>query len=53
MEETRDDHAGRSPATPTWVLRIGDTYRVPTAGLLEFLGLAPDESDRSPTGRRG
>ena len=25
----------------------------PTAGLLDLLGLAPDEADRSPAGRRG
>ena len=33
------------------VLRIGDTYHVPTAGLLELLGLAPDEPDRTPAAR--
>ena len=38
---------------PCPVLRIGDTYRVPTASLLELLGLAPDQPDRSPASRRG
>jgi hypothetical protein len=38
---------------PCRILRIGDTHRVPTAGLLEFLGLTPDEPDRSPVGQRG
>ena len=28
---------------PCRVIRIGETYRVPTAGLLELLGLAPEE----------
>ena len=27
---------------PCRVIRIGETYRVPTVGLLELLGLAPD-----------
>jgi hypothetical protein len=38
---------------PCRVLHISDTYRVPTAGLLELLGLAPDEPDRSPASRPG
>ena len=38
---------------PCRIIRIGDTYRVPTAGLLELLGLAPDEQGRSPADRRG
>jgi hypothetical protein len=25
------------------VIRIGDSYRIPTPGLLELLGLAPEE----------
>ena len=39
-----------SPAGSSFLpfIRIGDTYRVPTVGLLEFLGLAPDEQCRSP-----
>jgi len=28
---------------PCRVIRIGDTYRIPTAGLLELLGLTPEE----------
>ena len=38
---------------PCRVIRIGETYRVPTVGLLELLGLAPGEPDRTPAGRRG
>jgi hypothetical protein len=32
-------------------IRIGDTYRVPTVGLLELLDLASDEPARMPAGR--
>jgi predicted DNA-binding transcriptional regulator AlpA len=28
---------------PCRVIRIGDTYRIPTAGLLELLGVSPEE----------
>jgi|GEM_PF-1041044 hypothetical protein len=28
---------------PCRVIRIGDTYRIPTAGLLELLGVSPEQ----------
>jgi hypothetical protein len=34
---------------PCRVIRIGEIYRVPTAGLLELLGLAPEEPRHSTT----
>ena len=33
----------RTGEFPCRVIRIGETYRVPTAGLLELLGLAAEE----------
>ena len=33
---------------PCRVIRIGEVYRIPTPGLLELLGVAPEEP-RSPT----
>ena len=32
---------------PCRVIRIGDTYRIPTAGLLELLGVPPEPRDRA------
>ncbi len=38
---------------PCRVIRIGDIYRVPTAGLLELLGLMPEEPRQpAPTSLR-
>jgi hypothetical protein len=38
---------------PCRVIRIGEIYRVPTAGLLELLGLTPEEPrHQAPTGSR-
>ena len=33
---------------PCRVIRIGDTYRIPTAGLLELLGVAAEEPRPAP-----
>ena len=43
LGRTKAYDLARRQQFPCRVLRIGDTYRVPTAGLLELLGLAPDE----------
>jgi hypothetical protein len=53
LGRTKAYDLARRQQFPCRVLRIGETYRVPTAGLLELLGLAPDEQGRSPAGRRG
>jgi hypothetical protein len=53
LGRTKAYDLARRQQFPCPVLRIGDTYRIPTAGLLELLGLAPDEPDRSPAGQRG
>ena len=44
-----------SPAAafPSRVIRAGDTYRVPTAGLLELIGLTPDVPARWHADRPG
>jgi hypothetical protein len=51
LGRTKAYELARRQQFPCRVIRIGDTYRVPTAGLLELLGLAPDEPDRKPPGR--
>lgn len=51
-------HLGRTKAYelarrgefPCAVFRVGDTYRVPTTGLLELLGLAPAIYQRDERG---
>ncbi len=48
LGRTKAYDLARRQQFPCRVIRIGDTYRVPTAGLLELLGLAPDEPHRSP-----
>jgi hypothetical protein len=53
LGRTKAYDLARRQRFPCPVLRIGDIYRVPTAGLLELLGLVPDEPSRSPADRRG
>jgi hypothetical protein len=53
LGRTKAYELARRQQFPCRVLRIGDTYRVPTVGLLELLGLTPDAPDRKPAGRRG
>jgi hypothetical protein len=53
LGRTKAYDLARRQQFPCRVLRIGDTYRVPTPGLLELLSLTPNEPDRSPAGRRG
>lgn len=38
---------------PCRVIRIGDTYRIPTAGLLDLLGITPGEPGSPPPSRPG
>ena len=47
LGRTKAYELARRQQFPCRVLRIGDTYRAPTVGLLELLGLAPDEPDRT------
>jgi len=53
LGRTKAYDLARRQQFPCPVLRIGESYRVPTAGLLELLGLAPDEQSRGPADRRG
>ena len=53
LGRTKAYDLARRQQFPCRVIRIGDTYRVPPAGLLELPGLAPDEPGRSPADRRG
>ena len=53
LGRTKAYDLARRQQFPCRIIRIGDTYRVTTVGLLELLGLAPDEQGRSPADRRG
>ena len=48
MGRTKAYELARSGQFPCRVIRIGEVYRVPTAGLLELLGVTP-EDPRSQT----
>jgi hypothetical protein len=43
LGRTKAYELARRDEFPCRVIRIGDTYRIPTAGLLELLGVAPEE----------
>ncbi len=43
LGRTKAYDLARHKQFPCRVIRIGDTYRIPTAGLLELLGLTPEE----------
>jgi hypothetical protein len=43
MGRTKAYKLARRDEFPCRVIRIGDTYRVPTVGLLELLGVSTDE----------
>jgi hypothetical protein len=43
LGRTKAYELARHDEFPCRVIRIGDTYRVPTAGLLELLGVAAEE----------
>ena len=43
LGRTKAYELARHDEFPCRVIRIGDTYRVPTAGLLELLGVSAEE----------
>ena len=47
LGRTKAYELARREVFPCRVIRIGDTYRIPTAGLLELLGVTAEEP-RSP-----
>lgn len=55
MGRTKAYELARGGEFPCRLIRIGDTYRVPTAALLELLGVAPEDPRPSapyPASRR-
>jgi hypothetical protein len=48
MGRSKAYELARSDRFPCRVIRIGETYRIPTPGLLELLGVAPE----TPTAAR-
>ncbi len=51
MGRTKAYGLARRDEFPCRVIRIGETYRVPTAGLLELLGVTAEESrSQTPVG---
>ena len=49
LGRTRAYELARSGQFPCRVIRIGDTYRIPTPGLLELLGVLADERPAAGT----
>ena len=47
LGRTKAYELARSQQFPCRVIRIGEVYRVPTAGLLQLLGVAAEESHGS------
>jgi predicted DNA-binding transcriptional regulator AlpA len=43
LGRTKAYDLARHQQFPCRVIRIGESYRIPTAGLLELLGLTPEE----------
>ncbi len=53
MGRTKAYDLARRDQFPCRVIRIGETYRVPTAGLLELLGVTAEETrSQTPAGAR-
>ena len=53
MGRTKAYDLARRDQFPCRVIRIGETYRIPTPGLLELLGLAPEQPhQQTPVGSR-
>jgi hypothetical protein len=53
LGRTKAYELARRDEFPCRVIRIGETYRVPTPGLLELLGVPPEEPrTQQLTGRR-
>lgn len=52
LGRTKAYELARHDKFPCRVIRIGDTYRIPTPGLLELLGVPPEQSvSPAPPGR--
>ncbi len=52
LGRTKAYDLARHEEFPCQVIRIGDTYRVPTAGLLELLGVTAEEPRTAAAGIR-
>jgi hypothetical protein len=53
LSRTKAYELARREEFPCRVIRIGDTYRIPTAGLLELLGVTAEEPrGQTPAGHR-
>jgi hypothetical protein len=49
LGRTKAYELARRDQFPCRVIRIGETYRIPTAGLLELLGVSPEQRPASTT----
>ena len=52
LGRTKAYELARRDEFPCRVIRIGDTYRVPTSGLLELLGVTAEEPRTATAGTR-
>ena len=52
LGRTKAYDLARRDQFPCRVIRIGETYRVPTAGLLELLGVTEEARSQTPAGSR-
>ena len=50
LGRTKAYELARRDQFPCRVIRIGDVYRIPTPGLLELLGVAPEDPPSSDAG---
>jgi hypothetical protein len=53
LGRTKAYELARRDDFPCRIIRIGDTYRVPTPGLLELLGLSAEEQPTGPATATG
>src|ERR1700683_2712031 len=51
LGRTRAYELAKRDEFPCKVIRIGDTYRIPTPGLLELLGVHPEQRPAPPPGQ--
>jgi hypothetical protein len=51
LGRTKAYELARRDQFPCRVIRIGETYRIPTAGLLELLGVSPEQRPAPAPGR--
>ena len=52
LGRTKAYELARRDQFPCRVIRIGETYRIPTTGLLELLGAAADNQPAAPAAAR-